>query len=62
MEKVEVMITKDYGVWIAGSDENTRLAFKAFVNKLKYGLGPDQYKEYQTTLELLSNNKEGGSA
>jgi hypothetical protein len=61
MEKVEVMITKDYGVWIAGSYENTRLAFKAFVNELKYGLGPDQYKEYQTTLELLSNNKEGGS-
>ncbi len=60
IEKLELLFTKDYGTWIAQSDERTRLDFKNLASGIKNALGDAKYKEFQATIELLSNNKEGG--
>ena len=61
VEKLELLFTKDYGNWIAQSDEQTRLQFVALVRTCKNALGEADYKDFQTVLDLLSNNKKGGS-
>jgi hypothetical protein len=60
IEKLELLFPKDYGVWIAQSDERTRLDFKSLVSNIKNAIGAKQYEDFQATLDLLSNNKESG--
>ena len=60
IEKLKLLFTKDYGTWIAQSDDRTRLDFKKLVSTIKNALSDERYKDFQATIELLSNNKEGG--
>ncbi len=61
IDKLALLFTKDYGDWVAQSDEQTRLQFAALARNCKNALGEARYKDFQTILDLLSNNKEGGS-
>jgi hypothetical protein len=60
IEKLEMLFPNDYGIWIAQTDERTRLDFKQLASGIKNALGDPKYKDFQATIELLSNNKEGG--
>ena len=62
VEKLELLFNNDNGVFIAQSEQSARLLFKKLVERIKNTLGKSGYIEFQSALELLSNNREGGSA
>jgi hypothetical protein len=61
VEKLEIVFNSDNGVLISQSEQSARLEFQKLVKLIKKNLGDAYYKEFVTTLELLSNNKEGGN-
>jgi hypothetical protein len=61
IDKLSALFTKDYGEWVAQTDERTRLQFAALARNCKNALGEAGYKDFQTILDLLSNNKKGGN-
>jgi hypothetical protein len=60
IDKLELLFPRDYGTWIAQSDEVTRMAFKTLVGSIKNALGEKKYEDFKATIDLLSNNKQGG--
>ena len=56
INKLSALFTKDYGEWVAQTDEPTRLQFAELVRDCKHALGDAGYKDFQTILDLLSNN------
>src|ERR1039458_3877112 len=61
VETLEILFNSDNGVLIAQSEQSARLEFKKLVKRIKDRLGEAKYREFVTTLDLLSNNREGGS-
>jgi|ERR1017187_8460339 hypothetical protein len=60
VEKLEIVFNSDNGVLISQSEQSARLEFQKLVRLIKEKLGDATYKAFVATLELLSNNREGG--
>ena len=58
--KLEILFNGDNGVLISQSEQSARLEFRKLVTLIKDKLGEAEYKNFVATLDLLSNNREGG--